>query len=128
MKITPVDSAKEIEGSILPYRGVNLVVARSNNVNFKKVFRDALAPHKASFDDNTISDYVSENIMINSVASSILVGWSDFIDIDGKEWEYSVDNAKSLLKDDKDAYDAVIAHSEKIENYLLDSSFKLKEG
>ena len=128
MKITPVDSEKELEGSPLNYRGVTLVVARANNTNFKKEFRKAIAPFKLQFDDNSISDEDSRLIMITSIAKTILVGWSDFIDTDGKEWDYSYESAVSLLTDDQDAYDAVVKHSEKLENYLISEGFELKEA
>jgi len=126
MKLTPIDEKKEIEGSLLVYRGVKLIVARSNNVNFKKTFRDNLKPYKNDFDNDRMEDSVAERLMIKCVAKTILVGWTDFKDVEGKEWEYSVANAEELLTDDKDVYEEITKFSENIDNYITRDKETLK--
>ena len=121
MKLTPINGNTETEGSKLVYRGAELLVARSGNTNFKKLFRELMKPFREEFEAGNMSEEQSNDIMIECTAKTILVGWGNFKDVDGVEYEYSVENAKELLHDDKDAYDAVIKHSENIDNYLIGS-------
>lgn len=127
MKLTPIDAKTEIEGAELSYRGNTLIVARSNNVNFKKVFRQNLKPYKQDFEKDRMDDAIAEDLMIQCVAETILVGWKKFTDIDGKEWKYSVANAKSLLFDDKDVYNAITEFSEDMDNYITETQSNLTE-
>jgi len=118
MKLTPIDNLAEIDGSKFIYRGVTLFVARSNNTKFKKMFREVIKPYKTEFDEGRMDDGVADNLMIACFAKTILVGWEDLVDIDGKEWKYSVPNAESLLRDDRDVMDAITKFSENIDNYM----------
>lgn len=118
MRLTPIDSKREIEGSEMFYRGVKLIVARANNIKFKRMFREVLKPHKRDFDNGILSEEIAEDLMIGCIAKTILVGWDGFQDVEGKEWKYSVKNAESLLSDDKDAYEAITEFSENIDNYI----------
>jgi hypothetical protein len=126
MKLTPINGNTETEGTEYIYRGISLIVARANNTEFKKVFRDAMKPFKDEFDAGRLDEKQSNKIMIECTAKTILVGWNDFKDVDGQDWDYNVDNAISLLTDDSDAYDAIVAFSENIDNYLTTSAEKLK--
>ncbi len=126
MKITPINGKIETEGATLLYRGVKLLVARSGNVNFKKVFREEMKPFNDEFEAGRISNDQSSEIMILCIAKSILVGWETFKDTDGNNCAYSEDNAIELLTDDRDVYDAVIKHSENVENYISDKEEKTK--
>jgi len=121
MKITPINGKTETEGSLLVYRGVKLMVARSGNNNFNKVLRELIKPFKKDFDSGEVSEKVSNEIMIESVAKTILVGWSNFKDAEGKSYDYSLKNAIELLNDDKDCYEAINEFSNDINNYILES-------
>ena len=120
MKLTPVNESAEIEGSELNYRGVALNIARANNKNFKRMFREVLKPYKREFEKGRMEDNVAEDLMIGCVAKTILVGWKNFKDTDGKEWKYTVQNAEALLRDDKDVYEAITEFSENIDNYIIE--------
>ena len=126
MKITPINGNTETEGSNHIYRGNTLIVARSGNENFKKLFRELLKPYQEEFNSGRMSEEQSNEIMIECVSQTILVGWEKIKDASGKEYEYSVENAKSLLTDDKDAYDSVLAFADNIDNYLTTSEKALK--
>lgn len=126
MKITPINGSTETEGSKFNYRGIDLMVARSGNANFKTKFREALKPYKEEFDSGRISEEKSNEIMIECVAKTILVGWDKLVDANGEEYEYSVENAISLLTDDDDCYDAVMKFADNIDNYLTESNEALK--
>ena len=127
MKITPINGNTETEGSLHTYRGVKLMVARSGNTNFKKVFRELLKPVKEEFDNDRLPESQSNEIMIETVARTILVGWETFTDVDGNKVEHSIENAVSLLTDDKDAYDSIMTFADNIDNYLTEKDKDLKE-
>jgi len=126
MKLTPINGNTETEGSKFIYRGNELIVARSGNTNFKKMFREELKPFKEEFDSGRMSEEQSNEIMIKCVAKTVLVDWNKFVDVTGEEHDYSYENAVSLLTDDKDAYDAIIDFSDNIDNYLTTSDEALK--
>ena len=126
MKITPINGNTETEGSRFIYRGNELIVARSGNTNFKRVFRELLKPFQEEFDSGRMSEEQSNDIMIECVSRTILVGWKEITDVSGEKFAYSQDNAKSLLTDDRDVYDAVMAFSENIDNYLIEAEESLK--
>lgn len=121
MKITPINGNTETEGSEFVYRGNKLLVARSGNTNFKKMFRELIKPYREEVDGGRMSEEQSNEIMIKCVASTILVGWETITDTNGEKFEFSKENAMSLLTDDKDAYDEIIRFSENIDNYLTAS-------
>lgn len=121
MKLTPIDSKKEIEGSEMFYMGIKLIIARANNVKFKRMFRETLKPHKRDFDKGILSEEIAEDLMTGCIAKTILVGWEDLVDKDGKEWPYTVKNAEALLSEDRDVYDAITEFSEDIDNYITKS-------
>jgi len=127
MKLTPVSEIAEVEGSDLVYRGATLIVARANNKNFKRMFREVLKPHKKEFEDGRMDDNVAEDLMNGCIAKTILVGWSSFKDVTGKEWKYTVQNAEALLKDDRDAFEAITEFSENIDNYIIEQEQEVKE-
>ena len=121
MKLTPVDSSAEVEGTPFIYRGTTLFVARANNIKFKKMFRELLKPYKTEFDEGRMDEAIGDKLMVSCFAKTILVGWENLVDVDGKEWKYSVPNAESLLADDKDVMDAIGKFSENIDNYIIKS-------
>ena len=108
MLITPINKEKELSGIEANYYGVTLIVARANNTNFKRLFRTLISPHKYQMENGqTIPEEISEDIMLQCYSKTILVGWKDFKDAEGKEYKYSIENAYDLLKEDEDAYDFV---------------------
>ena len=125
MKLTPINGNTETEGTPFVYRGIKLIVARSGNTEFKKSFREITKKYKDDIDNDRMSEETSLKVMIQCVAESILVGWEDFIDVDGNQFDYSVDNAIELLTDDEDCHEAVLAFSKNIDNYLIASQEEL---
>ena len=119
MLITPIDKKKETDGVEAKYYGVTLIVARANNTNFKSMFKKLVAPYKYQMENGqSIPDEVSEDIMLQCYSNTILVGWKDFKDATGKEYEYSPANAYALLKDDEDAYEFVKNQSQNMDAFI----------
>ena len=123
MKITPVDSAKEIEGVEVDYYGVKLKVARSNNKQFVKHFRKATDDLRKPA-GQTITNEEFEEATMFAMSRSILVGWSNFF-MDGEEIEYSHDNALKLLKGDHDVREFISNFANRIDNFMIDKEDEL---
>jgi len=119
MKITPINGNTETEGAEFSYRGIPLLVARANNTEYQKRFRVLSKPYDEEIEKETLDVETSAKILIECCADTILVGWSEFVDCEGKEWDYDKSNAIEFLTDDKDGYDAVVKFSRDINNYLV---------
>lgn len=119
MRLTPVDKSAELEGVEVPYRGATLIVARANNTRFKRVFRQLIKPYKHQMEKDKLDPEVSEELMTAAYAEAILVGWKNFVDIEGKEWAYTKENARVFLTDDPDAFDIVRDASEDMERFMI---------
>ena len=124
LKITPTDSSLEKNGTKTNYRGVTLIIARSNNVKFRSVFNQLSKPYRKEIQDNSINEKDSRDIMIQAFARAILVGWEDF-QIDGREVPYTLKNAIDLLTNDPDCYDFVSDFSGNLSNYLVEEEDEL---
>lgn len=119
MLITPIDKSKELSGVEATYYGVVLLIARANNTNFKQMFRTLLAPHKYKMDNNqTIPEEISEDLMLQCYSKTILIGWSNMFDAEGKEIPYTTKGAYELMKDDEDAFDFIKNQSNNMDAFM----------
>jgi len=127
IQLTPVNKVAEVEGVEAFYRGATLIIARANNTKFKRIFKQLLKPYKHQIEKNNLDDETSEDLMVSAYAESILVGWKDFTDINGKSWDYSKANARDLLKSDSDCFDFVKDTSEDIDKYIITEEIETKK-
>jgi hypothetical protein len=123
--ITPINKDAEENGSWGEYMGVGLLIARGNNTNFRRSFRRLTKPHKREIDKGTLSDSESESILCQALAESILVGWKN-LKVGGKNIEYSVANAKSLLLNDSDCRDYVQNFADDLDNFIKQDEEEVK--
>lgn len=117
MRITPIDDKKVNEGTEFNYMGVPLIIARSNNDKFKKLFRTLSKPYQRDIEKGTLSDEVSTEILCKSLAGTVLVGWDQ--DKMPGNFPYSVENATSLLYNDPDCRDFVMNVAREAENFFV---------
>lgn len=102
------------QGRWFPFRGAEVLVARSNS----KRYRDAVKRHRAAFQSIIdarvpLSDDQIEKMTIEVAADAVLLGWRGFEE-DGVEVPYSRDNAVRLLTEHPEFRDDIanIANSE----------------
>ena len=74
-------------------------VARMNNPEFNKMFRRLSKPYMTALQAGTLSEEISEDILLECYSHTILVDW-DGIQEDGKAVPYSPSKAKEYLKID----------------------------
>lgn len=75
-----------------------IVVARMGNAKFQKAYQAALERHQKELDskDDEVKEAAQKRCMVESMARSILVGFSG-LGYNGEPMEYSVENAERLL-------------------------------
>lgn len=106
----------EINGSEVSFGGAQLLLARAGNAKYGKLLSQLVEKHQAELDlKNDAADALSDKIMIEVIATTILLGWSD-VSYKGKKLDYSVANAKMLLGH-KDFRREVIRLSDNIGNF-----------
>lgn len=117
IKITPIDDEKAEEGTEALYRGIKLKVARSGNDKFAAKFTKLSKPIKNSLEDDSVDSKTLEKVMCESLAGTVLVGWSNLV-INGENVKYTNKLAAALLKNDRDCRRFVQKFSDDINNYL----------
>lgn len=94
-----LNDASENEGVYVAYRDdVEFLVARTNNRNFKKRISHLVKKNQRLIDSGTAAaEAKSTEIMIEVMASTILLGWKGSLTVKGVPLPYSLENAKKLL-------------------------------
>jgi hypothetical protein len=92
------DENLENTGAYFPVgKGATLLVARAGNRRYSKAITKAVEARRVELDgDDDSATAVSDQIMIDVMAETILLGWTG-ITFKGAEMPYSVENAKKLL-------------------------------
>lgn len=117
-----VDESKETEGawiSLTPE--TKLLVARAGNRNYARLLAKLVEQHRSQIDSNdeAVSEEVTEMIMTEVMAKSILLGWEGVL-YKGEELPYSPETAKQLLAL-KDFRKQVAQFADNFDNYRAQS-------
>lgn len=95
------DNTVEQEGTKtqLPNAGDTLfIVARMPNKNYSKLIQKQVKMNRAVLDSKgDAAAKMSDSILINVMAKTVLLGWEGEITYNGKKYAYSEDAAKMLL-------------------------------
>ena len=73
-------------------------VARIGNRKYREAFQRRIKPYAKALKAGALSDAVAEQIMTDTLAETVLVGWEGFTR-DGAEQPYSAEAARALLAD-----------------------------
>lgn len=121
MKITPIDERRADDGAWFDYMGVPLKIARSNNPNFKKVFRRLSKPYDKKLREHKLDPDTSEKLVCRSLAEAVLLDWDGekLAKVIGEKdpIPYSADVAEELLLNDVDCREFVQDTASEAENY-----------
>jgi len=94
-----VNEALSQDGVWVPYSGdVEFLVARAGNKNYRKVAQALYKKNERLLDSKT--DAAGEKlveIVVESMAKGILLGWRGNVQFQGEPLPYSMDNARKLL-------------------------------
>jgi hypothetical protein len=93
------DEKMEIEGRWVDHdTETSFLVARSGNKHFNRLFTKLYQKNKVVLESKgDAAEAKSDEIMIETFAKTILLGWKGKVEFDGKDLSYSVENAKKLL-------------------------------
>lgn len=91
------DKVAEIKGVERDWNGAKVIVARSGNVEYQAYISTEYEKCRAAIEvGNKHSDEVAEEITREAFIRFILVGWSGFVDPKGKEFKYTLKNARQI--------------------------------
>lgn len=87
----------ENEGVWVPHGDAKFLVARAGNRKYVKQLQSAVEKNQKLLDKkDDAADKLSDKIMIDVMADTILLGWED-VGFKGETLDYTKDNAKMLL-------------------------------
>lgn len=111
------DSKLEEEGTWVSLGGnAKILVGRAGNKKYGRLLSTLVEKNQTLLDTKTDeADEVSDAIMIDVMANSILLGWEG-LSFKGEVLPYSVDNAKTLLAV-KDFRVLVAGHAKNVSNF-----------
>lgn len=120
------DKAKETEGVAIAY-GANedgsipsFKIARMGKTNKKytKAFEAKTRPYRRQIELQTLSEEISEKVMLEVFVETILLGWDNVIGRDGKKLPFTRQNAIQLMTDLPDLYADLQAEASKAIRFL----------
>lgn len=91
------DTAKENQGIWFELGDARFLIARTGNQKSSELYTQLRAKNKARLAVKAQEEEVTEEILIELYAKTILLNWEG-VTKDGAPWPYSVENAKEALK------------------------------
>lgn len=119
LKITRLDHKKVSEGVWTEYLGVELCIARHNNLAYLTALKreaEKIGPKPL----HKLPAQVRTNVVMKCMAEHVLVGWRDLY-IDGEEVPYTPENALELLTNDDECLSFIVEFALNTTNYILES-------
>lgn len=124
LKSIKTSASHELNGIWTNYQGIKLLVARSGNLNYCEAMRNLVEPIKKEIreDKTTVEDFAE--LLIQARSKTVLLGWENLTDDDGKEIPYSSDKAAEFFRDPElhDFYKFVVAVSEDSGRYAKEAN------
>jgi len=100
--IYETDASLEAEKGVTlqyPFGEITIHRAGGSNAKFAQVFNVKLKPHRRKHEQDILEDEIKENILIETYAETVIVGWNNIKDREGKNLKFNVKNCVKLLKD-----------------------------
>ena len=118
------DKALEQDGIEIRYGKYGTFrVARAGGANkkFGKTLEAKARPYRRLIDQNILDESVGNDIMADTFAETVLLGWEGVRDRDGNLLPFSVEAAKKLLRDIPDLFTFLRDEAMKFSNYRAES-------
>lgn len=117
MAMFATNKKSEVEGVRVNFgEGVFCVIARSNNPEFRKVFRRITRPYDRQIEDKRLPEDVAEDLLCEAVATSVLLS-IEGVTMGGEPLADTFENRKMLLKKLPDFRAAVEAEASNMERF-----------
>ncbi len=77
------------------------IINRAGGMNkkFSRVFNAKLKPHRRKYEQGVLEDDIQERILAETYAETVILGWKDVHDRNGKKLTFNVKNCVKLLLD-----------------------------
>jgi hypothetical protein len=112
------DTKKEQDGVWIDLGdGGSMKIARMGNPDYIKEFQKITKPHRQAIRRGTLSEEVSQDLLVQAMAKHILLDWKGLKYNDGADIPYSVEEAKKMLSSLKDFRDYVTEMANAAENF-----------
>lgn len=94
------DETAELQGTWRAIgNDIELLIARSGNRNYARLLNMLIESNRQTLDlRNDVADAKSDEIMVEVLAETVLLGWRGPVMFKGKDLPYSKANAKEVLK------------------------------
>lgn len=95
------DTDMEATGITVDFGEFQFLIARAGGGNQKygAMMEQKMRPHKRLFDKNLLGEEKAMEIAVDVFAKTVVLGWTNVVDREGKPLTYSVVNCKKLLTD-----------------------------
>lgn len=103
---------KELEagkGVTLQYPGFSITIHRAGGANkkFASVLDQKMKPYRQRLERGLLDNETSNQILLETYAEAVIVGWKDVKDANGKKIPFSVENVVKLFTDLPDLFEDV---------------------
>lgn len=113
------DEKLETEGKWFPLsKTAKILVARSGNEKFVSLLREQMKEAQLDLTAGEEAEKLAEEVLIDVMARTVLVGWEGITDANGKAVPYTPEQARTYLRV-KDFRRKVSALSENFEAYRV---------
>lgn len=83
---------------------IRIARAGGSNKQYQKRMEALVKPYRRQIQNETISNDVMEKLVQQAFAETVVLGWENVEDKDGKPMEFTVDNCLNLFKDLPDLF------------------------
>jgi hypothetical protein len=92
------DTSAENNGVEIPYQGITFTIARAGNRKYGKLLSELVKKNQVKLDmKDDAADELSDKLMAEVYAKTVLLGWSGDVMYQGEPLPYSFENAKKVL-------------------------------
>ena len=111
-----MDHAKNEDGTIATF--VLSRMGRSNPA-YLKALNAAMEPHKRKRELGTLSNEVAEKVLLEVFCSTIIKGWENVQNDDGKNMPFTPEAAMELMQELPDLYDELSTEASSLANFRI---------
>lgn len=116
-----MDEKKEQDGVLIQYGanddnsipGFRILRRSSTNQRYAKTLERESAPYRRLIELGTLDTKISERVFMRVFVLSVLVGWENVQDVDGKVIPFNTDNALTLFQTLPELYNDLVEQSNK---------------
>lgn len=97
------DTAKEKDGIDLDFGDFKFTIARAGGANqrYRRILAAKFKPFQRQIQNDTLSDEKAEQILAETYAEAVILGWSGITDDEGKEIPFTKENCVKFLLDER---------------------------